>query len=104
MSGIGCSQPSAIADITASRPWWVRSAPVKGSDPSGAEELRTLIPAVEGPCSKVDLRRIDCHNGELHASLLVEINDPEAITELLASVQQAAPGATVSVVDHAGLE
>ena len=78
--------------------------PDPAADPSGADALRVLMPAVEAPCSKVDLRRVDAHGGELHASLLVEIASTGDVADVLRAVQAALPGATVSVIDHSGLE
>jgi uncharacterized membrane protein YhiD involved in acid resistance len=73
-------------------------------DTSGAAALRVLLPAVEEPCTKVDLRRVDCHGGELHASLVVELSAVEKIAEVLQRLHAALPGASVSVIDRDGLE
>ena len=78
--------------------------PDAAADPSGSAALRSLMPAVEEPCTKVDLRRVDCSDGELHASLLVELKSAANVALLLSAVQTALPGATVSVIDHSGLE
>ena len=82
------------------------SAPLRDpdADASGAAELKTLMPAVEHPCSKVDLRRVDCHDGEFHASLIVELNTVDQIAEVMNGVQTALPGATVSVIERDGFE
>lgn len=83
------------------------SAPINGrlngSKPSGEIELKALLPAVSEPCRTVDLRRVDCHGSEFNASLLVEVKSDQ-IGVLLSRIQEALPGATVSVVERDGLE
>jgi hypothetical protein len=81
------------------------TAPLPDSaDASGAAALQLLLPAVEEPCTKVDLRRVDCHAGELHASLVVELPAVDRIAEVLRRLHAALPGASVSVIDRDGLE
>lgn len=76
---------------------------MNGSKPSGELELKALLPAISEPCRTVDLRRVDCHGSEFNASLLVELKSDQ-IGTLLSRIQEALPGATVSLVERDGLE
>ena len=82
------------------------SAPLRdaGADASGAAELAALMPAVEEPCSRVDLRRVDCEGGNLHASLIVELRGADQVGQVMSAVQRALPGASVSVIERDSLE
>ena len=62
------------------------------------------LPVMEMACEKVDLRRVDRHDDEFNASLLVELKDADAVARLLESVRKSLPGAVVSVVERDGLE
>lgn len=77
---------------------------VEGVPPTGEEELMTLLPAIQARTSKVDLRRVDCHESVFNASLFVEIPSIDDVAALLAGIQRALPGAQVSVVERDGLE
>ncbi|MHC4799573.1 MAG: DUF4956 domain-containing protein [Planctomycetota bacterium] len=83
------------------------SVPISG-DPgetaNGQPQLQALLPAVEAACEKVDLRRVDCHQDEFNASLLVELKDTKAIGRLLEGVQKALPGVAISLVERDGLD
>lgn len=79
------------------------SGRMNGSQPSGEIELKALLPAISEPCRTVDLRRVDCHGSEFNASLLVELKSDQ-IGTLLSRIQEALPGATVSLVERDGLE
>lgn len=73
-------------------------------DTSGAAALQLLLPAIEEPCIKVDLRRVDCHAGELHASLLVELATADHLADILRRLHAALPKASVSIIDRDGLD
>ena len=75
----------------------------KGNTGGGAE-LDALLPAVSDHCKRVDLRRVDCHDDEFHASLLVELATTDRLQGLLDSIRTAVPGASVSVVERDGQE
>lgn len=64
------------------------------------DQLRTVLPAIEARCSKADLRRVDWLPGEFSATFVVEIKDAEIVSELVADLRRAIPGATVSVVER----
>jgi hypothetical protein len=66
--------------------------------------LGALLPAVSAHCGHVDLRRVDCQGGSFHASLLVEVATTDRLQALIASVRQALPGASVSVVERDSLD
>ena len=63
-----------------------------------------LLPAVATQCHRVELRRVDCHDGEIHASLLVELPTVDELQALINAVGQALPGASVSLVERDSLE
>jgi hypothetical protein len=73
-------------------------------DGTGDAELKALLPAVEVVCLRVDLRRVDCHQQEFNASLLIELKDAALVGNLLSGVRDALPGATVSVIEREGAE
>ena len=77
------------------------AVPVEGT---GGETLARLMPAVSLHCRQVDLRRVDTHDGEFHASLLVDLAAVTDIEALLNSVGQALPGASVSVIERDSLD
>lgn len=66
--------------------------------------LEVLLPAVSSQCQRVELRRVDCHQGEFHASLLVELPTVDGLQALIGAVGQALPGASVSLVERDSLE
>lgn len=68
------------------------------------EALDALLPAVSSQCQRVELRRVDCHEGEFHASLLVELGAVDGLQALIRAVGQALPGASVSLVERDSLE
>ena len=68
--------------------------------PSGDEELRTLLGAVEAHASNVDLRRVDSHEGEFNANMLVDTCEIDDVSKLLGAIKAALPAASVSVVDR----
>lgn len=72
-------------------------------DADGAVQDRALsavLPAVTEHCDRVDLRRVDCHNGAFHASLVVELQNADGMQALIDSVRRALPGASVSIVER----
>lgn len=71
---------------------------------AGGEPLQRLLPAVSAHCSRVELRRVDQHGAEFHASLMVELSTVAGLQALLTAVQQALPGASVSVVERDSLD
>ncbi|GAB4158040.1 MAG: hypothetical protein Fur0037_25720 [Planctomycetota bacterium] len=66
--------------------------------------LKELVPAVAEQCRRVELRRVDCHGGEFHASLLVELDGVERLQSMIAAVARVLPGASVSAVERDGLD
>jgi len=68
------------------------------------EALGVLLPAVSSQCDQVELRRVDCHGGEFHASLLVELRAVDSLQELIAAVDGVLPGASVSLIERDSLE
>jgi len=74
-----------------------------GQDNQG-EALDRLLPAVSSQCQRVELRRVDCRDGEFHASLLVELSAVDGLKSLIGSVSEALPGAAVSLVERDSLE
>ena len=74
-----------------------------GRDDQG-EALDLLLPAVSSQCQRVELRRVDCREGEFHASLLVELPAVDGLKDLIRAVGQALPGAAVSLVERDSLE
>ena len=77
------------------------SAPgVKGA----GEAMVKLMPAVTERCKQVDLRRVDCHDDELHASLMVDLEGLDDLRGLLDGIQAALPGASISVVERDSLD
>lgn len=66
--------------------------------------LTVLVPAVSAHCQRVELRRVDCHGGEFHASLVVELAGLDKLQALIDGVQQVMPGASVSVVERDSLD
>ena len=66
--------------------------------------LDVLLPAVSSQCQRVELRRVDFHQGEFHASLLVELQTVDGLQALIGAVGQALPGASVSLVERDSLE
>ena len=77
---------------------------VQISGRAGSEGLSVLVPEVTKHCQRVDLRRVDQHDGQLHASFVVELASIAALQPLLAGVQHVLPGATVSVVERDSLD
>lgn len=69
-----------------------------------SQTLDVLLPAIATQCQRVELRRVDCHDGEFHASLLVELPTVDGLQALIAAVGQALPGASVSLVERDSLE
>ena len=56
------------------------------------------------PCSRVELRRVDRHDGELQLSLVIELASADRIGEVLERVSVRFPGASVSLIERDGLE
>jgi len=81
------------------------TAPLSVSDGSkGAEALNKLLPAVESCCSQVDLRRVDCHEGELHCSMMVELDQVEDAARLIEVVAESLPGSNLSIIEREGMD
>jgi len=68
------------------------------------QALELLLPAVSSQCQRVELRRVDCHQGEFHASFLVELQTVDGLQALIGAVGRALPGASVSLVERDSLE
>lgn len=87
--------PTAAADL---------AAPALNGRASSAEpvpdQLKAVLPAIEAKCTKADLRRVDWLPGEFSATFVVEIKDADVVSELVADLRRAIPGATVSVVER----
>lgn len=66
--------------------------------------LAVLVPAVSAHCQRVELRRVDCHGGDFHASLLVEMAGLDGLQALIDGVRQVLPGAAVSMVERDSLD
>lgn len=66
--------------------------------------LATLLPIVNSHCRHVDLRRVDQHGDEFQASLFVELLQVQGLQGLLEALQNALPGAAVSLVERDHLE
>lgn len=69
-----------------------------------AAALKLLIPAVEDCCRQVDLRRVDSQEGDLHCSLLVEFDEVDDASRLIAKVESVLPGSNVSIIEREGLD
>lgn len=74
-----------------------------GTDLSTDEGLRMLMEKAGHGDVTVDLRRVDCAEGVLSATLILDLKDPSDAGALIARIQEAFPSATVSVVEGAGL-
>jgi hypothetical protein len=72
--------------------------------PEQQETLDVLLPAVSGQCQRVELRRVDCHDDEFHASLLIEVQGAGSLQAMINAVRQVLPGASVSLVERDSLE
>lgn len=101
----------AVLFVVAARSWWTggrqRLRTVMQVDLPGhteADSMPSLLELVAKHGAKVDLRRIDCHGGDLHTSLLVDLASVQHLNALLMQVRAAWPQASVSVVDRDGLE
>ncbi len=66
--------------------------------------LATLMPAVTEQCTRCELRRIDCDDEELHATLLIEIPAMAQLQSLLSNLRTKLPGCSVSVIERDGME
>lgn len=67
------------------------------------DPLRTLMPALQTHCSRVDLRRLDRDGERFNASLLLELSDAESAGDLVGRVRSAVPGASVSLIERDAL-
>jgi hypothetical protein len=77
---------------------------VQISAKAGSDGISVLVPEVTKHCQRVDLRRVDHHEGQLHASFVVELASMSALQPLLAGVQTLLPGASVSVVERDSMD
>jgi hypothetical protein len=77
-----------------------------GTDAGAADAnvVHALLGAVAEHGSRVDLRRVDCHDGALHASFLVDLDSLQRLEALLGRVRTTWPGASVSIVERDGLD
>ncbi len=71
---------------------------------SGAVGDDGLLGGLEPRDLGVELRRVDQHGSEFHASFVVEIAALGSLQALLDGVQKVMPGANVSVVERDGLD
>ncbi|MHC4942728.1 MAG: DUF4956 domain-containing protein [Planctomycetota bacterium] len=82
------------------------NTPLKGPDGTGVsseEGLKRLIAQAGEGGTRVDLRRVDCQDGVLSATLILDLKDTSEVGALVTRIQEAFPGATVSVVEGMGL-
>ncbi|MEO6594035.1 MAG: DUF4956 domain-containing protein [Planctomycetota bacterium] len=77
---------------------------VSASDQATGSPMSTLLPAVASHCERVELRRVDHHGAEFHASFLVELAAVDRLQALLDGVRQILPGASVSIIERDGME
>jgi hypothetical protein len=68
------------------------------------QAVQGLLGAVAEHGSRVDLRRVDCHDGALHASFLVDLDSLQRLEALLGRVRTSWPGASISIVERDGLD
>lgn len=66
--------------------------------------LKALLEQVSRTSSRVDLRRVDTHEGVFNATLILDLATTEEIGALLTRVETALPGATVSVVEDGEID
>jgi hypothetical protein len=66
--------------------------------------MPALLEAVSSGGTRVDLRRVDSHQGTLHASFLVDLDSMQRLQDLLARMRSSWPQASISVVERDGLE
>ncbi len=69
-----------------------------------AATLAKLMPCVTEQSTRCELRRVDCDAQEFHATLLIELASVTELQALLADVQTALPGSSVSVIERDGME
>jgi len=72
----------------------------RDADVSGSDRLDRLLPLVSAACTRVDLRRVDRHEKDLHVSMLVELQSSQRISELVRRTEEVFPRASVSVVER----
>ena len=69
-----------------------------------AQSMPALLGVVSAHGARVDLRRVDCHEGALHASFLVDLDSMQRLEALLAGVRSSWPQASISIVERDGLD
>jgi hypothetical protein len=82
------------------------NTPLKGPDGaslSSEEGLKRLMARAGEEGVRVDLRRVDCQDGMLSATLILDLEDTSRVGALVTRIQEAFPEATVSVVEGMGL-
>ena len=75
-----------------------------GDGTTAESALSTLVGKVSGAAAGVDVRRVDAREKVLDASLIVDLPDAGKIGAMIAGVQEAFPGATVSVVESGSVD
>ena len=68
---------------------------------SSEEGLNKLLAKVKEQCGTVDLRRVDCQEDMLNATLILDLDDTSQIGALVSRIQEVLPAATVSIVEGA---
>jgi len=73
-------------------------------DRSTRSAIDRLLQVLNGKADTVDLRRVDAREDVLDASVVLEIPDSGQIGALVAGVQEAFPGATVTLVESGAVD
>ena len=72
---------------------------VSGETTTAEGALGLLMERISGTAESVDLRRVDAQDRVFDASLVLELPDAGKIGGMVAGIQEAFPGATVSIVE-----
>ena len=73
--------------------------------PATAEDaVAALVGEAEKAAGAVDIRRVDMHEDEFNANLILDLDDPRSVGSLVTRVQGCLPRASVSVVEGGGLD
>ena len=80
------------------------STPLSSDDgKSDSEVFETLVTALHKVTSDVSLTRMDRHEGVLNASWTLDLVDEKSIAQLLSSINDTLPDASVTVIDKDNL-
>jgi hypothetical protein len=91
-------QPRILAHVT------VSLSGGEGGTMTPEAALKGLLERVGRESAAVDLRRVDTHEGVFDATLMLDLHTAEEIGGLLSAIEEALPGATVSVIESGGLD